>query len=261
MHAIFSATEARIKQWQELPEVLGVLLVGSKSHEHDDELSDDDLEVLLSDEAFDQLAPTQTGEIYFEGEAGKEKLLYDAQYTTLTDLQRKQFSPHDLDRWPYEHAVVLFDRSGQVAPLVKAIGTMPADFRHRRLLHGTIDAWIAPYRAQKTLKRNAPGAARLIVARGAKALVRLLFALEWRWVPLDHWLEAELNTLQDPTQAGPLVILALTTGNPQFLEEALNKLEERLTQEGIAPRSQWRNVFYELLHTTNTQDRSIHGLY
>ena len=47
MYNIFPQTAARLSQWQSQPDVLGVLLVGSKSRGHADELSDDDLEVLL----------------------------------------------------------------------------------------------------------------------------------------------------------------------------------------------------------------------
>ena len=59
-HDIFPATAARLAQWKEQPEVLGVLLVGSKSRGNDDDLSDDDLEVLLTGEAFAQLQPKES---------------------------------------------------------------------------------------------------------------------------------------------------------------------------------------------------------
>jgi hypothetical protein len=209
MQDIFPATAERIQQWIEQPEVLGVILVGSKSHGHADALSDDDLEVFLTDEAFAQLAPGDCGELKTEGEGASRKLIYDVQYTVLSDLERKLSSPHDLDHWPYEHARVLFDRDGGVNELVKAVGSMDDDFRYRRLLHGTIDALNAAYRAEKTARRGAEGAAHLLVAQGARALSRVTFALEWRWVPLSHWLEAELQTLEDPTRAGPRLVEAL----------------------------------------------------
>ncbi len=55
---IFPATAARVAEWQSQPDVLGIVLVGSKSRGHADALSDDDLEVLLTDTAFAQRAPT-----------------------------------------------------------------------------------------------------------------------------------------------------------------------------------------------------------
>jgi hypothetical protein len=261
MQTIFPATAERLEAWKAQPGVQGVLLVGSKSRGHNDGLSDDDLEVLLSDAAFAELAPANCGEIYIEGEGAARKLIYDVQYTSLASLERKQFSTHDLDHWPYERAQVLFDRDGRVSAAVAAAGKMDAAFRQTRLLHATIDAWVAPRRAAKTLGRGADCAGRMIIARGAKALARVIFALEWRWVPLDHWLEAELRTLDDPTQAGPLLCQAVSTGDPAPLEQALNQLEDRLFAEGVPRAVDRRALFYELLHASRAAERAIHGLY
>src|SRR3712207_2180612 len=106
MDHIFEQTRARLAEWSADPDVLGGLLVGSKSRGHDDELWDDDLEVLVADDAFARLAPTECGEYVFEGEGAGRRLIYDAQYPSLSDLRRKAGSPLDLDRWPYERAGV-----------------------------------------------------------------------------------------------------------------------------------------------------------
>lgn len=260
MQPIFPATAARLEEWKAQPEVLGVLLVGSKSRGHADALSDDDLEVLLSDEAFARLAAEQCGEVLVEGEGPTRRLIYDVQYTALSDLRRKARSAIDLDRWPYERAGVLFDRAGDVAPAVAAAGQMDAEFRRLRLTHATIDAWVAPRRAQKCVQRGFHGASRQIVARGAKALARLLFALEWRWTPLDHWLEPELRTLTDPNGAGPQLIEALVTGEPQLLTDALAGLEDALAAEGVARPAERVALFYQLVHSSRAAERTVHGL-
>ncbi len=261
MQDIFPQTAARLAQWREQPDVLGVLLVGSKSRAHNDALSDDDLEILLTDAAFAQRTPSECAEFAFEGEEDAKKLIYDAQYTTLTALQQKLPSPLDLDHWPYERARILFDRNGHVAPVVEALGHMDAEFRHARLLYSTINTSIAINRATKTLKRGYKEAGRLVVARGVRALSRLLFALEWRWVPLDHWLEPELQTLDDPTEAGLLLIEALKTDNPEPLRTALNNLEEWLVAEDIPRPANRPKLFSEQVHPTHDAQRAFHGLY
>ena len=261
MKAIFPATEARLKEWMAQPEVLGVLLVGSKSHEHADRLSDDDLEVLLTDESGARLSPTDFVEIFLEGEGQIAKLIYDTQYTTLSDLRRKASSNLDLDRWPYERAGILFDRDGTVQSAIKAAATMDAEFRQLRLLHATLDVGIAARRAEKTLKRSAQASARMLLARSVKALSRILFALEWRWVPLDHWLEAELQTLQDPTQAVPKLLQGLIETEPAPLLSALAGLEELLYAEGVPRPAGRRDLFFELIHPSRASERAIHGLF
>ncbi len=257
---LFSQTHARVAQWRAREDVLGVLLVGSKSGGFGDEFSDDDLEVVLTDDAFARLAPREISDVLIQGEGVTRKMIYDAEYLSLTALQAKRVSTHDLDHYPYAHAPLLFDRDGRVAEAVQAAQKMDASFRLARLRHATIDAALAPRRAQKTLRRGFIGAGHLLVARGAKALTRLLFALEWRWVPLDHWLERELPTLADPTHAAPLLVDALTRGDPAPLIEAIKALEPRLVADGVPPAKEWNALFLELVHPANAAERAVHGL-
>jgi hypothetical protein len=137
---------------------------------------------------------------------------------------------------------------------------MDAEFRHKRLLHATIDTTIAASRAAKTLRRGMEVAGRQLIARGAKALSRILFALEGRWVPMDHWLEAELKTLTDPTGAAPLLLTAVKSGSPAPLLEALQGLEEPLAAEGVPRPAARRALFYELVHASRAEERAMHGL-
>lgn len=260
MQTIFPLTVARVEEWSRQREVLGVLWVGSKSRGHGDALSDDDLEVLLTDEAHARLTPTECIEWHAEGEGETRRLIYDAQYTRLSDLERKVDSPRDLDHWPYERAGVLFDRDGRAHAAVEAAALMAAEFRHARLRHAYIDAWVAARRAEKTIRRGMEGAPRLLVARGAKALSRILFALEWRWVPLDHWLEPELKSLSDETRAGELLREALNGGSPEPLSRALAALEDRLAAEGLPRADKRAELFFELIHPSRADERAVHGL-
>lgn len=258
---IFPATAERLTEWEADPEVLGVLLVGSKSVGHQDERSDDDLEVLLTDEGFDRLAPADCHTMRIEGEGSMRQIVYDAQLTSLSALEKKPSSSFDLDHWPYERARVLFARDPQrVEAAVKAAGAMTPEFRAARLAHGTIDAWVSAHRAGKTLERGFQAAATLLVARSAKALVRVLFALESRWAPLDHWLERELETLDDPLRVGPRIVAALKERRPTPLLEALTSLENRLASEGVARATERRGLFLELIHAGRADERGRHAL-
>jgi len=261
MRDLFPETEARLAEWKLMPEVLGVILTGSKSLGHDDELSDDDLEVIFTEEAFAKIAPARCHEYIVEGEGASAKVVYDALYTTLSEFGQKIGSPRDLDHWPYESARVIFDRTGKVRAAIDRAARMDPDFRHKRLLHATVDAWAAQRRAAKTLRRVNDAALRLILARGAKALARVLFALEWRWVPLDHWLEAELDTLEDPAGAGKLLVEALALNRPEPLAEALDRLEDALFDEGVSRPSERVALFLELIHPSRAEERRAHGLY
>jgi hypothetical protein len=266
---LFPETTARLERWRADPEVLGVLLVGSKSRGFGDELSDDDLEVVMTDHAHASLSPSDCIELGFAGGGSAlgsalpqpfPPLRYDAQLLPLDDLVRKPASPLDLDHWPYERAVVLFDRDGRVAAAVAAAGAMDPTFRRARLSHASVDGSGAARRALKTSRRGLEGSARLGVARAARALLRIAFALESRWVPLDHWIERDLATLPDPERAGPAALQALAEGRPEPVLEALQRLEPRLVDAGVPPAGERLRLFFELVHPTRAAERAVHAL-
>ena len=79
-------------------------------------------------------------------------------------------------------------------------------------------------------------------------------------MPLDHWLEAELKTLDDPQGTGHAIVEALVIGTPRPLVEALNALEDRLASEGVPRPAGRRDLFLELIHPSAASERAIHGL-
>lgn len=257
---VFPETAARIEVWAADPDVLGVLLVGSKSRGHEDARSDDDLEVLLTEAAHARLAPAECHALLMEGEGPARRIVYDAQLTSLADLERKRSSRFDLDHWPYERARVLYARDGRVAEAVGAAGRMDPAFRKARLAHATVDAQVAWRRSIKTRDRGFEAAVALLVARGAWALARVLFALEGRWVPLDHWLEREIATLEDPTRAGDKLLETLRARRPEALGEGLALLEDRLAAEGVPRIADRTTLFLELIHPGRVEERALHAL-
>ena len=259
-HLIFPETAERVRGWREDPAVLGVLLVGSKSHEHHDDLSDDDLEVVLSDNAYSRLNPVDCIEVYVQGEGAQRKLIYDAQFVSFPQISAKATSPFDLDHWPYERARVLFDRGGRLLPLVEKLAQLEPEFRRQRLTHATIDAWIAIYRAEKTARRGEAASARVLRVRSARAVARLLFALESRWVPLDHWLAAELKTLPARNGAAAMLVRGLEEDDVSLLKTVLDSLEDDLFAEGVPRPVGRRDLFLELIHPTRSAERAVHGL-
>jgi hypothetical protein len=87
-----------------------------------------------------------------------------------------------------------------------------------------------------------------------------VFALESRWVPLDHWLEPELRTLRDEQGVAQHIVDALVTLDAAHIEKGLAVLEERLAAEGVPGSSGRGDLFLELIHPSNTEERAIHGL-
>jgi hypothetical protein len=260
LEGLNEGTRARLDRWIADPDVVGVVWVGSKSRGHGDAYSDDDLEVYLTSEAFARIAPLDTYVHERVPDANPPRLIYDAQLNALPTLQAKAASPRDLDHWPYERAPVLFDRNGDVAAAVRAAAAMDPSFRRARLQHAALDTQLAVARMKKTDLRGFPAATRMLVARGAKALSRIVFALEDRWVPLDHWLEPELATLTDAARVGDLIEDALTSARWEPLHEGLERLRGPLAEAGFPPPEGRFRFFSEKMHANFAEERAIHGL-
>jgi hypothetical protein len=250
---LFQATHRLLAHLREQQDVLGVLLVGSKSRGYEDDRSDDDLEVILSPTTPHGASPS------FEQHIEGEKLLYDVRSLSLTQLQQKVSSPNDSEHWPYTAARVLFDRSNLVQPVVEALSHMDRSFRHDRIVYSTMSTTITIGKACKAIQRNYQAAGCLTVARGAKALARLLFVLEWRWTPTDHWLEKELETLDDPAHAKPLLLQALLSTDPLLLRKAIEQLERTFPDE-VPNRVERARLYGQIMHPDQQVKRSIHLL-
>ena len=85
-------TRERLADWRADPEVRGVLWVGSRSRGYGDQMSDDDLEILLTPEAHARITPGEDFEVEREG----RRLLIGGD-TALTDAFRahRRFGPFE----------------------------------------------------------------------------------------------------------------------------------------------------------------------
>jgi hypothetical protein len=94
-----------------------------------------------------------------------------------------------------------------------------------------------------------------------RALTRVVFALEWRWAPLDHWWEKDLATLGDPHGARAPLLEAMRTLDPRPLETALGRLDGALAAEGVPARPEARiELFLTLVHASNAVERARHAV-
>jgi predicted nucleotidyltransferase len=106
--------------------VLGVIQVGSTAKGYDDEFSDVDLEVVVSDERYVVLEKS------FQKFIHDDK--YDLIFTTVVRLEDVINSESDEDHWNYEKSVVLLDKTGKVGKILGKIT------RYGRFKDNTVEA-------------------------------------------------------------------------------------------------------------------------
>ena len=253
-------TIALIDTLAQCPAVGAILLRGSVSLGIYDDASDDDLEVVLSASGGYDDAHGDRRLALVWPRSGKGGIVCDAFLTTADELAARASSALDVDRWPYRQAKILHARDPAVLHALERVASMPDSYRTARLRHGVLDITLACERGRRCEQRGQNVEGLLVAVRGARALARVLFALEWQWVPLDHWFTFGLSRLSDPAGCADLCREALETGSVAPLVNAAARLRGYLSQEEGS--SGWTHT--ELLSLIRRPDgrreRSIHGL-
>lgn len=185
------------------PNVLGVVLKGSRALANADELSDWDLVVVVS-----------------EGEPSHEKTgNFDVLRTTLVRLQ-------NAPSWELPalaHAQVLLDKTGEVAAAIEAAGRMSRDE-----LAELYDSYLNDfYRSLKAWRRGRELAARIKAARSLWWLGAFLLALEGRRAPYPSAWGGRLGDLE------PLMLEVARTGDPRRQQELQAAVEQVATAHGF----------------------------
>jgi hypothetical protein len=216
------------------PEVLGVLLGGSRGADCADERSDYDVEIVLTDSAYDRRH--ESG----RPEPGKHRLadgqILDVRYKCPRELGRIAANP---GWWTpgYVTTRVLLDKTGAVAPALVAIVTMPED-RARADAAGFLDAYLNGfYRSLKAWRRGNELGGRLEAVESVMYLARALFALERRWTPYHDRLERQLETLAiqgwAPGELRQAILSVLRTGSPRIQQQLCARVEELVRSRGL----------------------------
>jgi len=258
--ALRRPTQDLIERLDEDARVAGVLLRGSAALGRSVPTSDDDLIVVLgecdqqsigrSDRRLAITVPRGPGTV----------VVSDVVIRTIDELEELERSCADTDRWPFEQARLITSRDPRLTTLLRRLVSMDAQFREERLVHALLDVVIAVDQARRCSARGSTAEERLIVVRGARALCRALFALEWRWVPLDQWTTYGLSTLLDRANCSSLIAEALQEQSWRPLLVAERRLRQVLPE--LVPSRAWnREALWSVMRGPDARrQRALHGL-
>jgi hypothetical protein len=176
---------ALLQQARADPDVLGVVLSGSRVHGTPTPLSDYDVRLILRDEA---------------DAAGSR---YDAARFPHVDLRvmpLRDFVPYAdwdtpfaWDRYSFAHAQVLLDRTGIIKSLVAEKGRL-APAQQAAFVGGALDAFLnSVYRADKCSRTGNTLCARIEATEAVQHGLAVLFGLEGRLRPYPVALAQELR--------------------------------------------------------------------
>lgn len=197
------------------PDVIGLVLTGSRAIGGVAPDSDYDVVFVVTDAALTRYQQTQTT---------------PARATTIippistNDIWHEAPSTLHLDKvvdWmlpAWAESQVLYDRTGETAAVIDALRRMPAD-RVSQVVRTWYDAYLnGLYRSLKAWRRGNELGARLEAAQTADYLITLLFALEGRWRPYSSRLGFHLDKLAiqgwQPAELQHSLLDLITTGDP-----------------------------------------------
>lgn len=170
---------------------LGIVLTGSYSMPYRDEKSDYDFEVVIDNDLFTKLGK--------EGMFCKKYDVSDAPVEYLfigkDNFEKKKYSYKDIDHWPYQHGIIVFDRDHYMQNTVREITEIrDADTLNRVKIHYFEFLFFI-----KRLERIKPEKSfcnrNLVLNQAMWSLIKIFFLLEKKWPPISHWAWENLELL------------------------------------------------------------------
>jgi len=218
-------------------DVIGIYVVGSATRPQRDDLSDYDIEVILDDAAYAQ-TPDAERQVFAYRDGEPKIVDYEFYLRPWSEFLALVLSTQDLFHHAYQHAAILHDPDGRVAPVVRRLAELPEGIRQDRLRVHYLEFRFALGRARKTEQgaRDRDLNLRLLRGDAACALVKVLFLAARSWPATHHWVEQELRLIGVPD--------ALL----QDVESTLRDLSQERTKRLVEAVDAWLDQRGETFH-------------
>ncbi len=186
-----------IEPYLEMEGLIGIYLLGSATRPFRDELSDYDIEVVVTDEVYRSL-PDEKRHVFVIDEGPPRRVDHEFYLRPWSEFERLVDSTQDLFHYPYQHAVILHDPSGRLAAVITLLAELPDDLRRVRMRVHYLEFLFGLGRARKTGERGGDLNLQLLYGEALVALVKLIFLVKGSWPATRHWSEQELQLLGVP---------------------------------------------------------------
>ncbi|MFN8490440.1 MAG: DUF4037 domain-containing protein [Caldilineaceae bacterium] len=215
------------------PDVIGLVLMGSRSIGGVASDSDYDVIFVVTDKALNRYQQTQTTPP--RGATITPPInTNDISHESPSTLQLEKVVRWMLPAWA--EAQVLYDRTGETTRVVDALRRMPEVQAHSEIA-AWYDAYLnGLYRSLKAWRRGNELGARLEAAQTADYLIYLLFALEHHWRPYSSRLIFHLDKLEgqgwQSSELHNILLNLITTGDPRRQQALATRVATLLRERG-----------------------------
>lgn len=216
------------------PDVIGLVLTGSRAIGATGPDSDYDVVFVVTDEAMARYEGTKVSPM--RGNTLPPSVsTRDMWNESPRSLQLETIVAGVLPTWA--EARILYDRTGETERLFAPLRFMSAD-RAKSAVAGFYDAYLNDfYRSLKCWRRGNGLGGRLEAAQSADRLLHLLFALEQRWRPYSSRLIFHLHHLAgqgwQPGELDAFLLDLISTGNPTRQQVLMRRVVTLLSERGF----------------------------
>ncbi len=177
--------QAIINDAETNPDILGLVLVGSRGKGFENEYSDYDAFIITTDEAIERIKKEY---------ADKKNTQIDLFIYSLSDFRNYALweSPEAWDRYSFTHTKILVNKVEGLAEIIKDKGYIPKN-KQKQFIEWWIDGYInGVFRSVKCIRNNNTFGAHLEAVNSILDLLTLAFGINGRHRPFLSYLENEL---------------------------------------------------------------------
>ena len=174
--------------------VIGIYVLGSSTRPFRDELSDYDIEVIVTDDAY-KATPDEEKHVFEIDDGPPRRVDHEFYLRPWSEFAQLASSTQDLFHYPYQHAIVLHDPTGEMTEVIRKLAELPEDVRRMRMRVHFLELLFSLGRARKTSERSGGLNVQLLYGEALVALTKLLFLVMGSWPATRHWSRDELILL------------------------------------------------------------------
>lgn len=227
--------QALIAEAKNDPDVIGLVLLGSRAIGGVAPESDYDAIFVVTDEAAVRHEQAQTAPM--RGRTVNPPI----DTTDIWDDCPSGLQIGKIDDWmlpAFAECTILYDRTGETAHLIDVLSRIPADQVQAAIASNYGGYLNALYRSLKSWQRGLEFGGRMEAAQTADYLIRLLYALEGRWRPYNSRLTFHLDKLElqgwQPGELRTILLDLITSGNPKRQQALARRVIPLLQERGYS---------------------------
>ena len=207
------------------PDVIGIVMTGSRAIGAVTPESDYDFEYVVTDEAAERYAASGSQPIRGAGipqPAPKLDIWHEARTNLMIET---------VPEWTqatFADSRVVYDRTGELTALIEALRRMPAE-RASELAAQNYDGYLNQLlRSLKCWRRGNQLGGRLEAAHSVEPVLRALFACERHWRPFSSRLHLHIHELEGqgwrPGELEAILIDLISSGDPRRQQEYARRI-------------------------------------